>query len=132
MRTLNRRAALGAGEGVSEQGEKGSTHSTTRQGGFARIADPDVTLKGILRRNTPGLGHNTEHRLDNATIEVDLSEVDAVDESLKGMPMSVEGHFEPREHPELSARWVFKAHSAQPGVFSDACGGLSSAPPSSV
>jgi hypothetical protein len=96
------------------------------------MADPDVTLKGVLRRYTPGLGHNTDYRLDNATIEVDLSEVEAVDESMEGMPISVEGHFETREHPELGARWVFKAHSAEPGAFSDAGGGPSSAPPSSV
>ena len=96
------------------------------------MADPDVTLKGILRRNTPGLGHNTDYRLDNATIEVDLSEVEAVDESMDGMPISVEGHFETRENPELGARWIFKAHSAQPGAFSDAGRGPSSAPPSSV
>jgi hypothetical protein len=68
------------------------------------MADPDVTLKGILRRNTPGLGRDTEYRLDNATIEIDLSEVEAVDESMEDMPISVEGHFETREHPELGTR----------------------------
>ncbi len=39
------------------------------------MAGPDVTLKAIFRRNAPGPGHSTEYRLDNATIEVDLSEV---------------------------------------------------------
>ncbi len=93
------------------------------------MADPDVTLKGILRRNTPGLGHNTKYRLDNATIEVDLWEIEAVDESMDGMPISVEGHFETREHPELGTRWVFKAHAAQAGAASDTGRGPSSAPP---
>ena len=89
---------------------------------------PDVTLKGIFRRNTPGLDHNTEYRLNDATIEVDLSEVEAVDQSMEGMPISVEGRCETRENPELGTRWVFKAHSAQAGAFSDAGGGTTSVP----
>jgi hypothetical protein len=93
------------------------------------MAHPDVTLKGILRWNTPGLGHDTKYRLDNATIELDLSEVEAVGESMEGMPINVEGHFETRENPELGTRWVFMAHSAQAGAFSDAGGSASSAPP---
>lgn len=84
------------------------------------MADPDVTPKGILERNSPGLGHLTGYRLDDATIEVDLSEIPAVDESLVGMPMNLEGHFETREHPELGASPYFKAHRANPGAFSDA------------
>jgi hypothetical protein len=96
------------------------------------MADPDVTLRGILTRNTPGLGHNTDYRLDNAAIEIDLSKVEAVDESMEGMPISVVGHFEPRVDSELGAAWVFKAHSAQAGAFSDAGGSPSTAPPSSA
>lgn len=93
------------------------------------MANADVTLKGILRKSsTPALGHNTGHRLDSPTIEVDLPGVEAVDEGMDGMPISVEGHFEAREHPELGTRWGFKAHSAQTGGFSDAGGGPSSAP----
>jgi hypothetical protein len=93
------------------------------------MAHPDVALKGILRRNTPGLDHNTEYRLNDATIEVDLSEVEAVDQSMEGMPISVEGRCETRENPELGTRWVFKAHSAQAGAFSDAGVGTASVPP---
>jgi hypothetical protein len=37
------------------------------------MAEPDVDLKGLLERNTPGLGHTISYRLDNVTIEVDLS-----------------------------------------------------------
>lgn len=61
-------------------------------------------------KNTPGLGHTTDYRLDNATLEVDLSEVDLVDESLEGLPVSVEGHFETRDNPETGTRWIFKVH----------------------
>lgn len=93
------------------------------------MADPDVTLKGLLERSTVGTGHNTEYRLNNVTIEVDLSELGAVDESMEGMPVSVEGHFETRDHPELGASPYFKAHSARAGTFSDSGGGTSSAPP---
>ena len=62
------------------------------------MAEPDVDLKGLLERNTPGLGHTTSYRLDNVTIEVDLSEIGVVDESLtEGLPVSVNGHFETQE-----------------------------------
>jgi hypothetical protein len=71
------------------------------------MAEPDVDLKGLLERNTPGLGHTTSYRLDNVTIEVDLSEVGVVDESL---PVTVNGHFETQDNPEMGPRWVFKAH----------------------
>lgn len=46
------------------------------------MAEPEADLKGLLARNTPGLGHTTAYRLDNVTIEVDLLEVGEVDESL--------------------------------------------------
>ena len=76
------------------------------------MAEPDVDLKGLLERNTAGLGHTTAYRLDNVTIEVDLSEVGTVDESLaEGLPVSVNGHFETQDTPETGTRWVFKAHS---------------------
>lgn len=75
------------------------------------MAEPDVDLKGLLERNTPGLGHTTAYRLDNVTIEVDLSEVGDVDEDLaEGLPVSVHGHFETQDNPETGPRWVFKAH----------------------
>ena len=92
------------------------------------MAEPDVTLKGLLERNTPGLGHTTDYRLDNVTLEVDLSEVDVVDESAEGLPVSVEGHFETRDTPETGARWIFKAHR----LHQDVAGGgppLSGPPP---
>ena len=78
------------------------------------------------------MGRDTEYRLDNATIEIDPSEVEAVDESMEDMPTSVDRHFETREHPELGTRWVFKAHSARAAASSDAVGGPSCAPPSFV
>jgi hypothetical protein len=94
------------------------------------MTDPDVTLKGILRRNTAAAGGEAaEWRIDNATIELDTSEVAALDESLEGMPINVRGHFETRERGELGARWVFKAHSAEAGAFSGRGGGTSSTPP---
>jgi hypothetical protein len=71
------------------------------------MAEPDVDLKSLLQRNTPGLGHTTSYRLDNVIIEVDLSEVSVVDESL---PVTVNGHFETQDNPETGPRWVFKAH----------------------
>ena len=75
------------------------------------MAEPDVDLKGLLERNTPGLGHTTSYRLDNVTIEVDLTEVGVVDESLaEGLPVTVNGHFETQDNPETGPRWVFKAH----------------------
>lgn len=75
------------------------------------MAEPDIYLKGLFERNTPGLGHATSYRLDNVTIEVDLSEVGEVDESLaEGLPVSVYGHFETQDNPETGPRWVFKAH----------------------
>ena len=81
------------------------------------MAEPDVDLKGLLERNTPGLGHTTSYRLDNVTIEVDLSEVGGVDESLaEGLPVTVNGHFETQDNPETGARWVFKAHSLHQDV----------------
>lgn len=75
--------------------------------------------------------HNSKYRLDDATIEVDLSEVEGVDESLEGMPVDIEGHFETRENPELGPRWVLKATSAHSEAVSDS-GGPESAPPPSV
>lgn len=65
------------------------------------MAEPDVDLKGLLERNTAGIGHTTAYRLDNVTIEVDLSEVGDVDESLaEGLPVSVNGHFETQDNAE--------------------------------
>ena len=81
------------------------------------MAEPDVDLKGLLERNTAGIGHTTAYRLDNVTIEVDLSEVGEVDESLaEGLPVSVNGHFETQDNPETGTRWVFKAHSLRQEV----------------
>jgi hypothetical protein len=91
------------------------------------MAGPDVTLKGLLERNTPGLGHTTDYRLDNVTIEVDLSEVGFVNENLEGLPVSVEGHFETRDNPETGPRWIFKAHHLYEEVVGG--GGPLSGPP---
>ena len=81
------------------------------------MAEPDVDLKGLLERNTVGIGHTTAYRLNNVAIEVDLSEVEDVDESLtEGLPVSVNGHFETQDNPETGARWVFTAHSLRQEV----------------
>ncbi|CAA9423552.1 MAG: hypothetical protein AVDCRST_MAG80-98 [uncultured Rubrobacteraceae bacterium] len=69
------------------------------------MAEPDVDPKGLLERNTAGIGYTTAYRLDNVTIEVDLSEVGNVDESLaEGLPVSVNGHFETQDNPETGVR----------------------------
>ena len=81
------------------------------------MAGPNVDLKGLLERNTPGLGHTTSYRLDNVTIEVDLSEVGGVNERVaEGLPVTVNGYFETQDNPETGARWVFKAHSLHQDV----------------
>lgn len=41
-----------------------------------------MDLKGLLERNTAGIGHTTAYQLENVTIEVDLSELGNVDEGL--------------------------------------------------
>lgn len=76
------------------------------------MIDQDATLRGILERNTAiAIGDEApSYHLNHVTVELDASEVGAVDESLEGLPISVEGHFETREHPESGTRWVFKAH----------------------
>ena len=69
------------------------------------MAKSDVNLMGLLERNTAGIGHTTAYRLDNVTIEVDLSEVGDVNESLaEGLPVSVNGHFETQNSPETGVR----------------------------
>lgn len=73
--------------------------------------DRGATLRGILERNEAA-----GYYLNHVTIEVDMSEVGTVDEGLEGLPISVEGRFEERDHPESGARWVFKAHSVQADV----------------
>jgi hypothetical protein len=81
------------------------------------MADPDATLRGILERNVAAAGAGTAaHHLNHVTIELDASEVGALGEGLEGLPVSVEGHFEAREHPESGTRWVFKAHALREDV----------------
>ena len=76
------------------------------------MADPDATLRGILERNAAAAGAGTAaYHLNHVTIELDASEVGALGEGLEGLPVSVQGHFEAREHPESGTRWVFKAHA---------------------
>lgn len=89
------------------------------------MADTTATLKGILERNLAA--ETGGYHLNHVTLEVDMSEVGAVDESLEGLPISVEGHFEAREHPESGTRWVFKARSVQQAV--PGRGSTHSAPP---
>src|SRR5215212_7704791 len=81
------------------------------------MADPDATLRGILERNVAATGAGTAaHHLNHVTIELDASEVGALSEGLEGLPVSVEGHFEAREHPDSGTRWVFKAHALREDV----------------
>ena len=93
------------------------------------MADPNATLRGILERNVAAAigGQTAGYHINHVTIELDVSEVGALDESLEGLPISVEGHFEAREHPQSGTRWVFKARSVQPDVAGR--GGPLSAPP---
>jgi hypothetical protein len=93
-----------------------------------RMADPDAALRGILERNAAAADDEAGgYHLNHAEIEIDSSEVGALDEGLEGLPVSVEGHFEAREHPESGARWVFKAHSLRGDV--PGRGGPLSGPP---
>ena len=86
--------------------------ATTRYSKGAHMADPDATLRGILERNAAAAGAGTTaYHLNHVTIELDASEVGALGEGLEGLPVSVEGHFEAREHPESGTRWIFKAHA---------------------
>ena len=80
------------------------------------MADPDATLRGILERNVATTGAGTAHHLNHVTIELDASEVGALSKGLEGLPVSVEGHFEAREHPDSGTRWVFKAHALREDV----------------
>ncbi len=96
-----------------------------------------ATLRGILERNEaialadPTAGYHLNH----VTIELDLSELptgaeDTLDESLEGLPVSVEGRFETREHPESGVvRWIFKAREIRQEVPGDMGGPLSAPPP---
>lgn len=94
------------------------------------MAEPNAVLRGILERNEAAAmrGETTSYHLNHVTIELDASEVGAVDESLEGLPISVEGHFEAREHPEGGTRWVFRARSVHQDV-SGRGGPLSGPPP---
>ena len=96
-----------------------------------------AVLRGILERNTavaledPTAGYHLNH----VTIELDLSELaagseSALDESLEGLPVSVEGRFETREHPESGViRWVLKTREVRQEVPGDRGGPLSAPPP---
>ncbi len=93
------------------------------------MTDPSATLRGILERNIAAAigGETAGYHINHVTIELDVSEVGALDESLEGLPISVEGRFETREHPQSGTRWVFKARSVQADVAGG--GGPLSAPP---
>ena len=66
------------------------------------MADPDAP-KGILERNTAAVvagGETAGYHLNHVTVAIDTSEVGPLDEGLEDLPVSVEGSFETREHPE--------------------------------
>ena len=92
------------------------------------MADSTAALRDILERNISAVDDETGgYHLNHVTIDLDVSEVGALDENLEGLPISVEDHFEVREHPQSGTRWVFRASSVQADV---ADGGLPlSAPP---
>jgi hypothetical protein len=96
------------------------------------MADADATLRGILERNeaVAAGGETAGYHLNHVTIELDISEVGALDEGLEGLPVSAEGHFETREHPESGTRWVFKARAVQGDVPGMGGPPLSAPPPS--
>ena len=91
------------------------------------MAGPEVTLVGTLQRNMTEGPEGAGYRLNNVTVEVDMSEVGALDPDLEGQPVSVEGRFETREHPESGRRLVFKARAANARFAGG--GGPESTPP---
>ena len=96
------------------------------------MADPDVTMKGILGVNdTSPPNENSRYYLDHVAIEVDMSEIESLNRGFEGLPINVEGHFEVREdeNPDSPIRWVFKAHRVHQDVGGGG-GGMSSASPS--
>ena len=96
------------------------------------MADPDATLRGILERNEAAAvagGETAAYHLNHVTIELDTSEVGTREAGLEGLPVSVEGSFETREHPESGTRWVFKAHAVRGNVPGSEGPPLSAPPP---
>jgi hypothetical protein len=95
------------------------------------MADPDATLRGILERNEAAAasGETAGYHLNHVTIELDTSEVGALDAGLEGLPVTVEGRFETREHPESGTRWVFKARAVHQDVPGRGGPPLSAPPP---
>jgi hypothetical protein len=95
------------------------------------MVDPDAPLRGILERNIAAAvdSESAGYHLNHVTIEVDTSEVGPLDEGLEGLPISVEGRFETREHPEGGTRWVFKARSVHQDVPGRGGPPLSAPPP---
>jgi len=93
------------------------------------MADQNATLRGILERNVSAVDNETGgYHLNHVEVEIDVSEVGTLDEGLESLPVSVEGRFETREHPESGPRWVFKARSVQ-GYVPSRGGPLSGPPP---
>jgi hypothetical protein len=83
------------------------------------MADPDATLRGILERNEAAAVRSGTaiYHLNHVTVELETSDVgDSLYEGLEGLPVSAEGLFETREHPESGTRWVFKAHALREDV----------------
>lgn len=96
------------------------------------MAEPDAALRGILERNVAAAieGETAGYHLNHVTLEIDVSEVGPLDEGLEGLPVSVEGRFETREHSEGGSRWVFKARSMLADVPGSGGPPLSGPPPS--
>ena len=96
------------------------------------MTEPDAALRGILERNVAAAvgGETAGYHLNHVTIEIDTSEIGDLDESMEGLPVSIEGRFETREHPESGTRWIFKARSVRQDV--PGRGGPLSAPPPSA
>ncbi len=95
------------------------------------MTEPDAALRGILERNVVAAveGETAGYHLNHVTIDIDVSEVGPLDTGLEGLPVSVEGRFETRQHPE-GTRWVFKARSVRGDVPGGEAPPLSGPPPS--
>jgi hypothetical protein len=93
--------------------------------------DTDATLRGILERNVSAAieDETAGYHLNHVSVEIDTSEIGPLDEGLEGLPVSVEGRFETREHPESGTRWVFKARSVHHEVPGRGGPPLSGPPP---
>jgi hypothetical protein len=72
-------------------------------------------LRGILEKNEAG-GETAGYHLNHVTVEIDASEAAGLEEAAEGVPVSLEGSFETREHSESGPRWIFIARAVHQDV----------------